>query len=135
VLSGFKQGGFLSFTGTPSQRASIAVVVSGPPPSQTSDAIDAANTGLLAIANELDRQGRGAVVAGPEGSALPGGLVGALRNSAVKNAVSSDDIADTASGMASVVVALHQQVGQQTGQYGTGPGADSFAPVLTSPAP
>ena len=59
-------------------------------------------------------------------------LVAALRSSApVRRAVSSDDVADTASGVIATVLALTQQVGGTTGQYGVGPGADAAMPPIT----
>jgi hypothetical protein len=57
--------------------------------------------------------------------------VAALRSSApVRRAVSSDDVADTASGVIATVLALTQQVGGTTGQYGIGPGADAAMPPV-----
>ena len=75
------------------------------------------------------------VLAGPVGSANGDALVAAMRASApVRRVVSSDDVADTASGVIATVLALTQQVGGTTGQYGVGPGADAAMPPVTPAA-
>jgi Copper transport outer membrane protein, MctB len=130
LLTGFEEGGFIKVSGTPAVRAQLALVVS-PEQVVKGDTADAANDTLLPLVAALD-SGQGAVLAGPTGSAKPGGLVAAMRSSApVRRAVSSDDVADTASGVIATVLALTQQVGGTTGQYGVGPGADAAMPPVT----
>ena len=130
LLTGFEEGGFIKVSGTPAVRAQLALVVS-PTGVAKGDTAGAANDSLLPLIAALD-SGQGAVLAGPAGSAKPGSLVAALRSSApVRRAVSSDDVADTASGVIATVLALTQQVGGTTGQYGVGPGADAAMPPIT----
>ncbi len=130
VLTGFEEGGFITVSGTPAVPAQLALVVSPAGPEVPDDAVSAATDTLLPLVAALD-SGVGAVVAGPEGSTRPGGLVAALRDSGpVRRQVSSDDIADSASGVIATVLALTQQVGGTTGQYGIGPGADAAMPPV-----
>ncbi len=133
LLTGFVEGGFITLDGTPAVRAQLALIVSPVGPAEPDDGSQAAADSLLPLIAALD-SGQGAVLAGPEGSALPGGLVGALRESGpVRRGVSSDDIADTASGVVATVLALTQQAGGTAGQYGIGPGADAAMPPLAFP--
>lgn len=113
-------------------RAELAVVVSG----AVSDGDDAARTAAaqawVALVDALDTRSRGAVLAADVESEGEGvSVLTTLRDdSDVRSAVSTVDDAGGSTGLASVVFALAEQDGGDSGQYGTAPGADaSFAPV------
>lgn len=130
LLTGFQEGGFIAVTGSPAVRAQLALVVSPAGPGSATDEAKATADALLPLVAALD-SGQGAVLAGAYGSAQPGGLVAALRASGpVRRSVSSDDIADSASGVVATVLALTQQSGGTAGQYGIGPDADAAMPPV-----
>ena len=130
LLTGFQEGGFIAVTGSPAVRAQLALVVSPAGPGSETDEAKATADALLPLVAALD-SGQGAVLAGAYGSAQPGGLVAALRASGpVRRSVSSDDIADSASGVVATVLALTQQSGGTAGQYGIGPDADAAMPPV-----
>ena len=130
LLTGFVEGGFITVSGTPGRPRPAGA---GRQPRRAAGRErrhDPANEALLPLVAALD-SGQGAVLAGPLGSSRNGGLVAALRSSApVRRTVSSDDVAETASGVIATVLALTQQVGGTTGQYGIGPGADAAMPPV-----
>ncbi len=131
LLTGFEEGGFIDTTGDPAVQAQLALVVSPSPAKDlTPEAASATNDALLPLVAALDA-GQGSVLAGAEGSADPGGLVAALRESGpVRRTVSSVDVADVPSGIIASVLALAQQSAGVSGQYGIGPGADAAMPPL-----
>ncbi len=131
LLTGFEEGGFIDTTGEPAVQAQLALVVSPSAAKETTpEAATAANDALLPLVAALDA-GQGAVLGGAEGSAGPGGLVAALRESGpVRRTVSSVDVADLPSGVIASVLALAQQSAGGSGQYGIGPGADAAMPPL-----
>ncbi len=129
LLTGFEEGGFIVVNGDPAVRAQLALVVAPSAPAEPDDGTTAST--LLPLVGALDA-GLGSVLAGAEGSSLPGGLVAALRESGpLRRIVSSNDMADVASGVIGTVLALQQQAGGTTGQYGIGPGADAAMPPLS----
>lgn len=124
LLSGLVAGGFATVTGTPATRASAAVLLS--PATVTEQAAPS----LLPLGPALSTaSGGGTVLAGPTGSAQPGGLVGMLRaDSAAAASVSTEDVADLTSGRVALVLALDQAIAGRHGAYGAGPGADAPVP-------
>jgi Copper transport outer membrane protein, MctB len=135
LLTGFQEGGFISVSGDPAVRAQLALVVSPAGPAQPDDATSAYADALLPLVAALG-SGQGAVLVGPSGSAQEGGLVAALRASGpVRRTVSSDDVADLASGPVATVLALVQQQAGVTGQYGVGPGAEAALPPVPAVRP
>ncbi|TDD92517.1 copper transporter [Actinomadura darangshiensis] len=131
VLNGFKQAGYVTTSGKPGQHATIAVMVAPAAPYAYDGGGDD-NKALISLASALDGAGRGTVVGGPPTSAQEGGLIAALRDSDAADSVSTIDTVDTASGQVVTILALQNEIGGKSGQYGTGAGASGYLP---SPAP
>lgn len=131
VLNGFKEAGYITATGKPGQHATLAVVV-GPATPYAYEGGGDDNEALISLAAALDAAGRGTVVGGPPTSAQEGGLIAALRDSEAGERVSTVDVVDTPSGQVVTILALQNEMGGKTGQYGTGAGASGYLP---SPAP
>jgi len=132
ILSAFAGGGFLSASGTPAQRATLAVVITPANP-LTGPNAGAANQALTAVATAVNAGSAATVMAGPASSLQPGGAIAALRSSASASKVSSVDDADFSFGQIAVAQALAQQAAtHKAGSYGIGPGTNGAAP---SPMP
>ncbi len=128
ILSGFETAGYISTSGEPTKRASLAVVVAPSQPFEGSG-VGADNNAIVALARELDERGRGAVAIGPTSAATQGGVIAALRaNNSVASKVSSVDAAHIPAGRVVTVYALARQAAGDVGQFGTGPGAERFLP-------
>jgi hypothetical protein len=76
----------------------------------------------------LDDVGVGTVLAAPQGSDDPAGVIGVLRSSRADGVVSSEDRLETVTGVTVTITALAEQVAGGVGHYGTGQGADGPAP-------
>jgi hypothetical protein len=135
LLTAYEQAGYLSVSGTPASRATLAVVVT--PASAPSDgANDPANQVLLAITQEFAGASAATVVAGSTvGSAQPGSAISVLRSSSVSSSVSSVDDADMTLGQITVAEALATQLaGGKPNSYGIS-GASAVSPdPLPSPS-
>jgi hypothetical protein len=111
----------------PPQRASTAVVLL-PEPQQAGDS-GARGLILTELVQALDAAGKGVVVAGPTAATRPGGLLAAVRRSALTaEDVSTVDGTGARTGILATVLALDEQLGGDTGHYGAGPGADDMLP-------
>jgi hypothetical protein len=111
VLAGLQELAALTFDGDPGVRAGLAVVVSAGPTD------DPALVGLLSA---LHAASAGTVLTAPTRSAGAGegfSTVGGLRSAA---------------GTTALVLALAEQAGGGSGNYGTGPGASSVLPPVGS---
>jgi len=132
ILSGFAQPGFLTTSGQPAARATLAVVITPADPLTGPNAA-MTNQSLTDIAAAVSSASLAAVMAGPQSSTQPGGAIAALRASDNANQVSSVDDADLALGQIVTAQVLAKQMTAHTpGSYGTGPGATQIAP---SPMP
>lgn len=131
VLNAFTQAGYITSSGKPGQHATLAVMV-GPASPYAYEGGGDDNKALISLAAALDGAGRGTVVGGPPTSAQEGGLIAALRDSDAEESVSTVDVVDTASGQVVTILALQNELGGKSGQYGTGAGAGGYLP---SPAP
>jgi hypothetical protein len=131
VLNGFKQAGYVTTSGKPGQHATLAVMVA-PAAAYAYAGGGDDNKALISLASALDGAGRGTVVGGPPTSAQEGGLIAALRDSDAADSVSTVDVVDTAAGQVVTILALQNEIGGKSGQYGTGAGASGYLP---SPAP
>jgi hypothetical protein len=129
LLSTYAQQGYLNVTGTPWDRATLAVIVS-PQSAPADGANDPANQVLLAIAQEFASGSAATLVAGnTTGSAEPGSAMSVLRSSSVSSLVSSVDNADTTLGQITVVQALAVQLaGGKPNSYGVS-GASAVSPT------
>ncbi|MCP2170117.1 copper transporter [Goodfellowiella coeruleoviolacea] len=126
VLTGLVHDGFVR----PSQGlrpAQLAVLLTGSAYGRNAAADRA---GVLArVAGVLDRSGAGAVLAGRTGSAEATGPVGVVRADASAAAgLSTVDHVDTAVGRVATVLALREQAGGGSGQYGLAGTAQAPAP-------
>lgn len=131
VLSGFKTAGFLNFSGQPTTRATLAVVVAPAAASNDKNA-DAENKALVALPRALDAYGEGAVVVGDADAAAPGGMLKAVRDDDKADGhLSTVDTADSPSGRLATVFALDGARNGKFGDYGVA-GQDG---ALPTPAP
>jgi len=134
LLSSYAQAGYLTVTGTVTDHATLAVIVT--PQSAPSDgANDPANQVLLAIAQEFATASAVTLAAGSTtGSAQAGSAMAVLRSSSVSSSVSSVDNADTTLGQITVVQAIAAQLaGAKPNSYGIS-GASAVSPSSV-PAP
>jgi hypothetical protein len=136
LLSSYAQAGYLTLSGTVTNRGTLAVIVA--PQSAPSDgANDPANQVLLAIAQEFATASAVTMVAGDtSGSAQPGSAMSVLRSSSVSSSVSSVDNADTTLGQITAVQAIAAQLaGAKPNSYGIS-GASAVSPSsVPSPTP
>jgi Copper transport outer membrane protein, MctB len=128
LLSTYAQDGYLTITGTPTDRNTLAVLVT--PQSAPSDGSDdPANQVLLAIAQEFATASSATVVAGSTAGSASGSAISVLRSSSVSALVSSVDNADTTLGQISVIEALaFQLAGGKPNSYGIS-GASAVSPT------
>lgn len=132
ILSGFSTGEYVSVSGNPGARATLAVVIAPSTPITGPGATED-NRALVALSRAMDEYGEGAVLVGPASSGAEGGLIHALRSAErAAETVSTVDAGDTAAGRVVAVLALQRELSQETGHYGTGTDADAFVP---SPLP
>jgi hypothetical protein len=136
LLGYYAQAGYLNLSGTPTDGATLAVLVT-PQSAPADGAADPANLVLIAIAQEFASASAVTVVAGDTtGSAQSGSAMSVLRSSSVSGSVSSVDNADTTLGQILVIEAIAAQLeGGKPNSYGlSGASAVSPAPV-SSPSP
>jgi hypothetical protein len=132
ILAGFAGPGFLTTSGQPAARATLAVVITPADPLTGPNAA-LTNQSLTDVAAAVATASLAAVMAGPQSSAQAGGAVAALRASSSASQISSVDDADLAFGQVAVAQALAEQMrAHSPGSYGIGPGATQIAP---SPMP
>lgn len=131
VLSGLQADSFLSVSGTPFARATLAVVVEPASPPSTSD-VSAQSQGLVTLAQTLARMGDGTVVAGPVSGSGPGSAIDVMRAGSRASHLSSVDDADLVIGQIAVAQALYEELHGVSGAYGVTATAQGPGP---SPAP
>jgi Copper transport outer membrane protein, MctB len=135
VLQAYTQGGYLSESGAPWNRATLAVIVASD--SVPADgANDPANQVLLAVAQEFATLSAATVVAGSVAGTTPAGsAISVLRGSSVAGQVSSVDNADTTLGQISTMWAFATQLaGGKPKSYGV-LGASAVSPAVPLPVP
>ncbi|GAA4601763.1 copper transporter [Actinoallomurus liliacearum] len=136
VLSGFKEAGFLTYSGQPATRATLAIVIA--PAAASSDKNAAAdNKALGALPMALYTYGGGTVVVGDPDSATEGGMIKALRDDDdVKGHVATVDTGDIPAGRLTAVLALAAAKQGKVGDYGIGSKADGALPTpIPTPTP
>jgi hypothetical protein len=131
MLSGFAAGGFLTDSGRPYARATLAVVVIPAVPPSTNDA-NAASQGLVTLAQQLNLAGQGTVVAGSVAGSGPGSAIDVMRTGGRAGHLSSVDDADHVIGQIVVAQALYEQPRGISGSFGSTSTATTAGP---SPAP
>jgi len=131
VLNGLAAEGFLTPTGDPWDRATLAVVITPATPPATNDS-NAASQALVTLAQQLNLAGLGTVVASSIGGSGPGSAIDVMRAGGRAGHLSSVDNADTPVGQIVVAQALFDQLHGKSGSYGVATTANAAAP---SPAP
>ncbi|HWG01267.1 MAG TPA: copper transporter [Trebonia sp.] len=128
LLSAYVQMGFLTVSGKPAGRATLAVLVTpqNPPASGQNDPV---NQVLLAIAPQFATASAATVAVGSAaGSAQAGSGISVLRASSASAQVSTVDNADTTLGQISAAEALAAQLaGKKPNSYGVS-GASAVSP-------
>jgi hypothetical protein len=129
LLSAYAQAGYLTVSGAPTDRATLAVIVA-PASAPAAGSTDQGPQVLLAVAQELATVSAATLVAGPvAGSSPASSAISVLRNSSVSGQVSSVDDADTVVGQIVTIWALADQLaGVKPNTYGIS-GAPPVSPV------
>jgi hypothetical protein len=131
AVQGLAGGGYLSVSGQPWDRATLAVVIiPGTPPS--ADDANPASQGLVTLAQQLNLAGGGTVVAGSIAGSGVGSAIDVMRAGGRAGHLSSVDNADYTVGQIVVVQALQERLLGRSGSYGVTSTASAPAP---SPAP
>jgi Copper transport outer membrane protein, MctB len=136
VLSGFKAAGFLTYSGQPATRATLAIVIA-PAAASNDKHADADNEALSALPIALYTYGGGAVAVGDVDSAGEGGMIKALRDDDDANGhVATVDMADLPAGRLTTVFALAAAKQGKAGDYGIGSKVDGPLPTpVPTPTP
>jgi hypothetical protein len=131
VLNGLASGGFLTSTGNPWDRATLAIMIIPATPASTDDSNEQSQA-LVTLAQQLDLAGQGAVVSGTIAGSGPGSAIDVMRTGGRAGHLSSVDNADSPFGQMVVVQALEERTRGKSGSYGILPTANAAGP---SPAP
>jgi hypothetical protein len=134
LLSAYAQQGYLTVSGAPTARATLAVIVI-PQTAPADGQNDPASQVLLALAEQFAGASAATIVVGSAaGSAPSGSAISVLRSSSVSSQVSSVDNADSTLGQISSIWALAEQnAGEKPNSYGIS-GASAVSPVPLSEA-
>ena len=134
LLAAYAKSGYLTTSGTPWDRATLAVIVA-PQAVPADGPTDPANQVLLAVAAQFAGESAATLVAGTAASsAASASAISVLRSSSVSGQVSSVDNADSTLGQISTIWALaDQQAGGKPNSYGVS-GASAVSPE-PSPVP
>jgi hypothetical protein len=128
MLAAYAGSGFLTMSGQPATRATIAVVVT-PQISPTGGSLDLL---LVALAQELAAKGSATAVASSSTGSGSGSPIAVLRASNAASQVSTIDNADFVTGQTMVIQALATQLsGGKPGSYGT----EGNGPIVVTPSP
>jgi Copper transport outer membrane protein, MctB len=136
LLKQYENAGYLSVSsGTPTDGASLAVIVT-PPATSADGPNDPADEILPAVAAQFALVSAATLVAGPvAGSTTSSSPISVLRSSSAAAQVSSVDNADTTLGQISTIWALADQLqGGKPNSYGIS-GASAVSPSVPLPVP
>ena len=135
LLGEYAKSGFLTTSGAPWNRATLAVIVA-PQDAPADGANDPADQVLLALAAQFAGASAATLLAGPSAtSGASSSAISVLRGSSVSGQVSSVDNADTTLGQIAAIWALaDQQAGGKPNSYGVS-GASAVSPPVPSPVP
>jgi Copper transport outer membrane protein, MctB len=132
ILRGYAAGGFLTISGNPAARATLAVVIIPAAPPATSGPSSASQT-LVTMAQQLNLADDATVVAGQLSGSGPGSAIDVMRSGGQADHFSSVDNADTSIGQIVTAQALYEQMtAGKSGSYGALTSASAAGP---SPAP
>jgi hypothetical protein len=123
ILAGFSTAGLVTTDEPVTRRASVALLVAGPP-SGTADQRQGAGSIVASLAAGLDASGDGTVLAGPTAAGATDGLVGELRATPVRRDVSTVDALDSLAGGVVAVRALADEARGRTGHFGSAAAPD-----------
>jgi Copper transport outer membrane protein, MctB len=128
ILAGLSTAGLMSAEGSFHRRGSLVLFVAGPG-SGSSEARQGANSIVTSLAEAVDANTDGVVVAGPLASARADGLVKAIRDDVVASRdVSTVDALGRTAGQVVTVLALAGQAHGKTGSYGAIDAANGAMP-------
>jgi hypothetical protein len=123
ILAGLSTAGLISTDHDLLRRASLLLVVAGPP-NKDDEAAQGTASIVLSLVKALDARSGGVVLAGPASAAGPSGVLTPVRGDVTAaKLVSTVDTADHPAGAIVTVLAMVEQAAKGAGQYGGGPGA------------
>lgn len=128
IDTSFVEAGFLAEGEPVQRRASLALVVAGPPASADQTSVTGQDVLFSELVQAMDEVAGGVVVVGPVAAGDPGGLVAAVRDGDAADTVSTVDTVDVSAGQVVAVLALAEQAAGRAGQYGTAAAADGAVP-------
>jgi Copper transport outer membrane protein, MctB len=135
AVQGLAGGGYLSKSGQPWDRATLAVLVIPSSPPSTDDT-NAESQALVTLAQKLNLAGQGTVVAGTISGSGPGSAIDVMRAGGRAGHLSSVDNADYPIGQIVVAQALTDRQNGRSGNYGVTATASAAGPSPPpSPAP
>jgi len=135
AVQGLAGGGYLSKSGQPWDRATLAVLVIPSSPPSTDDT-NAESQALVTLAQKLNLAGQGTVVAGTISGSGPGSAIDVMRAGGRAGHLSSVDNADYPIGQIVVAQALVDRQNGRSGNYGVTATASAAGPSPPpSPAP
>jgi Copper transport outer membrane protein, MctB len=135
ALQALASGGYLTKSGQPWDRATLAVVVIPATP-QTTDDTNPESQALVTLAQQLNLAGLGTVVAGTVSGSGPGSAIDVMRAGGRAGHLSSVDDADYPIGQVVVAQALADRLHGRSGSYGVTATASTAGPSPPpSPAP
>jgi hypothetical protein len=135
AVQGLAGGGYLTKTGQPWDRATLAVLVIPATPPSTDDN-NAQSQALVTLAQQLNLAGQGTVVAGTISGSGPGSAIDVMRAGGRAGHLSSVDNADYPIGQIVVAQALADRQYRRSGNYGVTATANAPGPSPPpSPAP
>ena len=135
AVQGLAGQGYLSKSGQPWARATLAVVVIPGTPPSTNDT-NAQSQALVTLAQKLNLAGQGTVVAGTLSGSGPGSAIDVMRTGGRAGHLSSVDNADYPIGQIVVAQALVDRQYRRSGNYGVTATASAAGPSPPqSPAP
>ena len=144
LLDSLSEAGLVKVDDAPTGRATEAVLLapamptaaqSSPSPTLTQQ-VEADVSAWSSLALALDTASDGSVAYGPASAAGQGGVIEKIRSdSSVAQNVSTVDTGGTSMGAPTTVLALSEQLREEAGAYGFGPGAKSPLPETNEETP
>lgn len=128
ILAGLSTAGLMSAEGTFNRRGSLVLFVAGPG-NGSAEQQQGSNTIVTTLAEAVDQNTDGVVVAGPLSSARGDGVVKAVRDDVTTaRDVSTVDALERTAGQVVTILALAQQAQGKTGHYGAIDAANGAMP-------
>jgi Copper transport outer membrane protein, MctB len=131
VINGLANAGFLTPSGNPWDRATLAIEIIPATPAAANDSNEQSQA-LVTLAQQLDLAGQGTVVAGSMAGSGPGSAIDVMRAGGRAGHLSSVDDADSPFGQMVIMQALDERMHGKSGSYGILSTANTAGP---SPGP